>query len=171
MPQAGSGPNRWDLIEGLNVIGVDGESPAAGQHLLRLTALASEGRHAIAVRFGGLTADTVYRVTLWLKANPTNRIMIEARDAVVATTGKRSNYGVAQFDMIGRTVIKTSGDFVGQGVEQAPDCWLKVWSNISTKDGQIFVLVGMLESPRNLHVFKGAGQDLILGGFEIALRQ
>ena len=67
-------------------------------------------------------------------------------------------------------MINASGDFVGQGIEQGPDDWVKVWADVLSKDGQVYVLLGMLESPNNLHVFKGAGQELILGGFEIAPR-
>ena len=170
LPQTASGPNRWDLIEGLSAAGAPGASPATGQPVLRLTALTSEGRHAISARFTDRAPDAVYRATIWVKASPVNNIMMEARDSVVDGTGKPSNYGVARFDMTARAVINASGDFVGQGIERGPDDWVKVWADVLSKDGQIYVLLGMLESPNNLHVFKGAGQELILGGFEIAPR-
>jgi len=169
LPQTTRGPNRWDMIEGLQATPVEKlASPATGQSVLRLRALPEEGRHVISAHFTGLAPESVYRVFTWVRSVSTNRIMIEARDSVAPGTDKAWNYGMAQFDMADRSVIKSSGDLIAQGVDQADDGWLRVWGDLRTRDGQVFVVLGLLESPRNLHVFRGVGQELIFGGFEAA---
>src|SRR5262245_33507624 len=36
-------------------------------------------------------------------------------------------------------------------------------------NGRVFVSVGLLEGPNDKHVFTAAGQEMVLGGFEICL--
>ena len=170
LPQTQSAPRLWDLVDGLNAVVIEGSSPAAGQKVLRLTALDGEERHAISARFTDLSPGALYRVTVWLKVHPSQRIMVEARDSVVANTGKASHYGIAHFDMNTGAVLRASGDLKGQGIAQPRDDWMALWCDLYTKDGQVYVLLGFLESPRNQHIFKGAGQELVMGGFEIARR-
>ena len=79
--------------------------------------------------------------------------MVEARDP-----GKSSNYGVARFDLAARSVVNSTGDILASGVEAAADGWVKLWVDLRSNDGQLFVTIGLLEGPSNLHVFKSAGQ-------------
>lgn len=164
LPDTAVGATRWDMIEGLHVERLDGVGAADGQPQLRLTARHGEGRHAIAAAFDGFPANARYRVTVWVKAPAPSAVMIEARDSVEAATGQPANFGMAQFDLVARSTMKTVGNFVTQGIEQAPNGWLRIWADLQSKDGKLFVLLGMLESPRNIPVFKAAGQELIFGG-------
>ena len=167
LPQHEGAPNKWDLIEGLNATPAGVTGAVTGQTALAITALGSEGRHAIAVRFAGLTPGALYSVTVWVRAHSAQRVMIEARDSVVATTHKASHYGVAQYDVASGSVMRALGDLQAHGVGKPKEGWLPLWCSIHTKDGQIYVLLGFLEGLRNLHMFKGEGQELVLGGFEI----
>jgi len=168
-PKSTSGPDRWDLIEGLNAQVVQGYEVVPGQRMLRLVAVENR-RHALAARFADIAAGEIYRAIAWVKAAPGVRVMIEARDSLDPNSGKPANYGVAQFDLAARLVVNSTGDIIASGVETVADDWVKVWVDLRSKDGQIFALFGLLEGRNNLHVFTAAGQSVIFGGFEIAAR-
>jgi hypothetical protein len=168
LPELPSAPDRWDLIEGLNAEAVERPVVVPGQRVLQLVAVGADGRHALGARFGGLASDRVYRATAWVKAEPGVRVMIEARDAVDPLTGKPSNYGVARADLAARSIVDSTGDIIASGVEAAGDGWEKVWVDLRSRDGQLFVTIGLLEGPSNLHVFNAAGQEVTFGGFEIS---
>jgi adhesin HecA-like repeat protein len=171
LPESSSAPNRWDLIEGLNAEEVQGSAVVPGQHILRLVAAGADGRHALGVRFGDLAPSGIYRAVAWVKAEPGVRVMIEARDSFDPTTGKPSNYGVAQFDLAARSVVNSTGDIIASGVEAASDDWVKLWVDLRSRDGQRFVTIGLLEGPSNLHVFTATDQAVTFGGFEISPRR
>ena len=166
LSKTAAGPSRWALIEGLRAERIEGPGGAKGQPLLRLSAQRCESRHAITADFADLSPATRYRVAIWVKATAPMSIMMEARDSVDATTGQPTNYGMAQFDLPARSTIKSTGDFQEPGIEPASHGWLKVWADLESKDGKLFVLLGMLERPRNLHLFNGRDQELMLGGIE-----
>ena len=73
-----SGPDRWDLIDGLSAEAVEKPAVVAGQRILRLVAAGADGRHALGARFGGLAPSECYRAIAWVKAEPGVRVMIEA---------------------------------------------------------------------------------------------
>jgi hypothetical protein len=162
------GPARWDLIEGLNAEVVERPAAVFGQRILRLVAVGTGGRHALGARFGGLASDRVYRAMAWVKAGPGVRVMIEARDAVDPLTGKPSNYGVAQVDLAARSVVNSSGDILAGGADPAADGWEKIWVDLRSRDGQLFVTLVLLEGLNNRHIFNAAGQEVSFGGFEIS---
>ena len=54
LPASSSAPNRWDLIEGLSVKGVQGSAVVYGQPILRLAAVGADRRHALGAQFGDL---------------------------------------------------------------------------------------------------------------------
>jgi hypothetical protein len=168
--ESSTGPNGWDLIDGLNAKTVEGSAMVSGQRILRLLAVGADGRHALGVRFGELAPDQVYRAIAWVKAEPGVRVMIEARDSNDSHTGKPSNYGVTQFDLATRSVVNSNGDILASGVEAAADDWVKLWVDLRSRDGQTFVSIGLLEGPNNRHVFTAAGQSVFFGGFEIFRR-
>ena len=58
-----SGPDRWDLIDGLSAEAVEEPAVAAGQRILRLVAVGTDGRHALGARFGGLAPGGMYRIS------------------------------------------------------------------------------------------------------------
>jgi hypothetical protein len=170
LSEVSAGPDRWDLIEGLNAELFQGSAVISGQRILRLVAVGTDGRHALGVRFGELAPDQVYRAIAWVKAEPGVRVMIEARDSNDSHTGKPSNYGVTQFDLATRSVVNSNGDILASGVEAAADDWVKLWVDLRSRDGQTFVSIGLLEGPNNRHVFTAAGQSVFFGGFEIFRR-
>ena len=171
LPESSSAPNSWDLIEGLGADMVQASAVVPDQHILRLVAVGadsqSDGRHALGARFSGLASGGIYRATAWLKAEPSVRVMIEARDSIDPNTGKPSNYGIARFDLGARSVVDSTGDIIASGVEAAADDWVKLWVDLRSKDGEAFVTIGLLEGSNNRHVFKPAGQEVTFGGFEI----
>jgi hypothetical protein len=174
-PELSSGPDRWDFIDGLSAEVVQGSAVVSGQSILRLIAAGANSRHALGARFGNLAAGGVYRVSAWIKAEPSARVMIEAHDAGDPHTGNPSNYGAAQFNLATRSVTNSTGDIVGNGVDKAADGWVRLWVDLRSQDGQIFVLIGLLEgpalecpNPRNQSVFNAAGQEATFGGFEIS---
>lgn len=166
LPKTAKGPSRWALIEGLWARPIEGPGGAEGQPVLHLSAERRESRHAITVDFTDLPPGSGYRVAAWVKATAPMSVMLEARDSVDAATGQPPHYGMAQFDLAARSTITSRGGFLGQGIEPAPHGWLKVWADLESKDGKLFVLLGLLERPRNLHLFEGRDQELILGGIE-----
>jgi hypothetical protein len=166
LPRTAKGPSRWELIEGLRAEQIEGPGGADGQPLLRLSAERYESRHAISADFIDLLPGSRHRITIWVKAAGPTSVMMEARDSNDATTGQPKKYGMAQFDLAAGSTITSTGDFLGGGIEPAPRGWQKVWGDIESTDGKLFVLLGMLERPRNLRVFKGSQQELVLGGIE-----
>jgi hypothetical protein len=96
--------------------------------------------------------------------------MIEARDGVEPETGRPPNYGVAKFDLAERTSVSSTGSILASGVDDARDGWIKLWVDLRSKDGHVFVLIGLLEDTNNRHVFKAAGQAVTFGGFDISPR-
>jgi hypothetical protein len=122
----------------------------------------------LGARFGGLTPGGLYRAIVWIKTGPEVRVMIEARDSFDRQTGKPSSYGVAQFSLGDRSVLSSTGDILASGMETAGAEWIRLWVELRTKDGQIFVALGLLEGASYRHVFKAAGQEMTFGGFEIS---
>jgi predicted O-methyltransferase YrrM len=144
-----------------------GSEVVSGQHILRLVAAGADGRHALGARFGDLAPSGIYRAVAWVKAEPDVRVMIEARDSVDSHTGNPSNYGVARFDLAARSVVDSTGDIIASGVEAAADDWVKLWVDLRSRDGEVFVTIRPLEGRNNKHVFKPTGQEVTFGGFEI----
>src|SRR5262249_14531580 len=142
------GPDSWDLIDGLNAEVIERPVVVAGQPILRLVAVGA-GRHQLGAHFDRLTAERVYRATAWIKAGPGVRVGIEARDAVDSLTGKPSNYGIAWFNPVGRSVLDSTGDIIASGVEAAEDDWVKVWVDLRTGNGSIYILIGLLATRAN----------------------
>ena len=168
LPDADGRTIRWDLLEGLNVEAVSEPPVVRGQRILRLAAVGEDCRHALGVRFPDLAAGEIYRVAAWAKLAPGERVMIEARDGFVGQTSKSSNYGLALFNLESAGVVEASGDILASGVEAEADGWLKLWVETRSKDGQAFVLAALIEGENNRHIFTAAGQQLTLGGWEIA---
>jgi hypothetical protein len=152
-PVTGSAPDEWDLIEGLAAEPIEGSPVNSGQRVLRLAAVGADGRHALGARFGGLTPGGLYRALVWIKTGPEVRVM---------------SYGVAQFSLGDRSVLSSTGDILASGMETAGAEWIRLWVELRTKDGQIFVALGLLEGASYRHVFKAAGQEMTFGGFEIS---
>jgi pimeloyl-ACP methyl ester carboxylesterase len=167
LPQAPSEPRQWHLIEGLNAEVIEGSPMVTGQHIMRLAAAGPEGRHALGARFGGFSHGGTCRAIAWFKTEPGVRVMIEARDTHDPLTGKPSNYGVASFNLADRSIVNRTGDILNSGMEAAQDGWQKIWVELRSSDGQVFVLMGLLEGGNNRHVFKERGQEVTFGGFEI----
>jgi hypothetical protein len=158
---------QWDVIEGLNAEVIQESSVVNGQRIMRLAAAGPEGRHALGARFGGFSPGKVYRAIAWVRTEPDVRVMIEARDTVDPHTGKPPNYGVARFDLAGRSVVNRTGDILSSGMEAADDGWQKIWVDLRSSDGELFVLIGLLEGSNNRHVFRERGQEVTFGGIQI----
>ena len=165
LPEFFSTPIDWDFIEGLNAEALQGSPMVRGWHILRLIAVNADGRfdtrHALGARFRGLTPNGVYRTIAWVKAKPDVRVMMAARDFV-------SNEGVAQFNPAAHSVVNSTGDILASGVEADAEGWMKLRIDLRSQDGQVFVVLGLLENRNGKHIFKAARQEVTFGGFEIS---
>ena len=45
--------------------------------------------------------------------------------------------------------------------------WFKVWVDFVTSDGLIYVYLGLVKRNIDSHVFRGAGESVLLGGVEV----
>ena len=160
----GFGDDQIEVANGItrSIDSQQGSAVVSGQHILRLVAVGadsqSDGRHALGVRFSGLTAGGIYRAVAWVKEwqltapepqkpgmpdvnygiEPAFRVMMETRDSIDPNTGKPSNYGIARFDLGARSVVDSTGDIIASGVEAAADGWVKLWVDLRSRDGETF---------------------------------
>jgi hypothetical protein len=158
--------HRWDVFDGLHAEVIEGTPVVHGQQILRLAAV-GDGRHALGARFGGLVLGGIYRTVTWVKTEPDTQVMIEVHDSVNPHTKEHSNYGVARFNLATRSIMNVVGDIRNSKVEAAKDGWQKISVELRSTDGDVFVLVGLLEGSRGRHVFKEQGQEVTFGGFDI----
>jgi hypothetical protein len=164
--------HNWDYLVGLTVKDETAEEPVvAGFQPRRLTATPTASRHGLGVRFDNLKPGGTYHLTVWLKSAPNAWAMVEGRDSNDPQTGSPVHYGVVSFDLQKAVTTKSSGDLAKLSVAPAKDGWVKVTFDLVTKDGRIYVTANLLEGGNGLHVFQGAGQNVVLGGIEIEERQ
>ena len=158
--------HQWDVFDGLHAEVIEGTSVVGGEQILRLASV-GDGRHALGARFCGLVPGGTYRAITWIKTEPDTRVMIEARDLIDPHTGKPSNYGVARFNLATRSIMNVAGDIRNSKVEAAKDGWQKISVELRSANGDVFVLVGLLEGSQGRHVFKEQGQEVNFGGIDI----
>ena len=151
---------QWDSMIGLSAKPVKGPQIVSGQTILELVAVPSDECHSLAVRFRGLTPGGAYRVTAWVKAASGANARFVVRDSATSEADLR-------FDLTASSVIRSEGTLSAHGIESASDEWQKMWADLITADGQIFVTFGLLEAGGNSHVFPGTGQQVVLGGIGI----
>ena len=92
VPESTSGPDRWDLIEGLNAQVVQGSAMVPGWHMLRLVAAGANGQSDTVMHWGSalvglLPVESIAR-SPGSKHEPGVRVMIEARDSLDSALGK-----------------------------------------------------------------------------------
>jgi hypothetical protein len=56
-------------------------------------------------------------------------------------------------------------------VEVAADDWVKLWVDLRSREGELFVMIGPLEGPNNQTVFAATSQTVTFGGIEISRRK
>jgi hypothetical protein len=160
------GATQWDLIEGLEAVASPGPQLAECQTPLQLTAVATDGRHRLGIHFRNLAAGGIYRAMVWIKGPAGTKVQVQVRDSIDPQSGK-AHVGEVRYDLATGTALMAQGNALAEGVEQAADDWRKVWVNLRTADGQIFVNLGMIEAGTNSPVFKGVGQQLTFGGIAL----
>lgn len=162
LPQLPAGM-RWDVIWGLNAQAVAGPSAVAGQTPLRLTAVPSNSRHAVAVQVQG-SVPGVYRAKVWVKAAAGTDVQLQVRDAVDPRTGT-ADEGVARFDLVAGSASSAEGNVLATGSERTADGWEMVWVDLRSGDGQVYVTVGLIGAVNNKD---GSNLQLTLGGIAVA---
>ena len=156
-------------IVGLNAEVEVGNPVVAEQPILRLVAIPTTGRHYLAARSTMLNKNRVYRIAAWVKGPAGTKVEMEVSDELNPRDGPPANYGGGIFDPATRTVSSSSGRLKGQGVEQGPDGWQKIWVDLPTTDGELVLALVLISKERD--TFKGDGQlGLTFGGFEVAER-
>jgi hypothetical protein len=140
-----------------------------GMPVLRLVAVPTTGRHYLAAQATGLEKNRLYRITAWVKGAAGIKVELQISDDLNPRDGKPANFGIATFDPARRAVSSWFGGLKGQGVEQGPDGWQKMWVDLPTDAGQFVVSLGLVSKDRNS--FKGDGRlGLTFGGVEVAAR-
>jgi hypothetical protein len=134
---------------------------------MKLAAVGSRVRHAISARFVGRSPGAIYRLTVWVKAGSAKRLLLEARDSVDEKTREINNYGTVAYDLSSNSVVDSKGAVRGAGVELADDDWKRIWLNMRTADGVLYIVLALLEGDNNNVAFRARGQHVTFGGFEI----
>jgi hypothetical protein len=162
------GSLRYDFILGLNAKPLDTPEVVSGESPLELTAVRSaRNRHAVAMQFSGLNPGGAYHATAWVKSDGSN-VLLQVRDAVDDQTGKSPDEGEVDFDFRTGASTTDSGNLLAHGVDSSADGWHKAWVDLKTDDGNIFVLLGLIEGGGTGDVFRGHGEHVLLGGIEVA---
>jgi energy-coupling factor transporter transmembrane protein EcfT len=164
---------QWHLIWGLNAAPLQIAPVVAGQTALQLVATRTDERHAIAAHFRDPDASaptTGYRFTVWLKAESAVNAQIMVRDPVNPQTGKPGKEREIRFDLASSSVLSANDNSATQTIVRDSRDWQKLQIDLPTAHREVFIYVGMLENGSNSHVFRGTGQRLIFGGFEISRR-
>jgi hypothetical protein len=155
-------------IYGLNARVKARASVVAGP-ILRLVAVPTTSRHFFAAYSRTLNKNRVYRIMAWVKDPDGVKVEMQVSDELKPRGSLPENYGSAFFDPAARTVSSSSGAIKGQGIEQGPDGWQKIWVDLATSGGE-FVLAFSLVS-EDSGEFKSDGRPgLTFGGIEIAER-
>ena len=166
------GAVHWDLVWGLNVKVIEGQRIVPDHPIFQLTAVqtndpAAQHRHALSECISGLAPGGTYRVSLWVKPMDGTNVQIQLRDSTRAETGIPGNEGEARYNLSPSSVMMVNGLF-SPGIKPDLDGWQKVWADVTTGDGRIFVYLGLLRKADNSHVFDGDGEQLLFGGIEIS---
>lgn len=161
---------NWDLAEGVSIAEAGGEAPMAGWKSVTLTGDATTGFHRIGLsrNFGG--GAKTYQITVWVKASPGVDAMLETRGKALEADGQPVDYGVAYFDLTNGALA--ANKLVNEKTKLAKSAisrdgeWQKLTGNITTTDGWVFLVVGMVS--KGQHVFTGSTtQQLTIGGMEL----
>jgi hypothetical protein len=163
LPELSTANFRWAVLHGLNVQVVNADALVAGQPVLRLIATPKDDRHVIAAQMTGLAKDQTYRIAAWIKPVAGGNVGLFAFDR--ADDQKRLNDGYGLFDLGSHQVLETSG-VRERDIEQHSNGWQKVWIDLPTSDGSLFVAIRPL---RNKKIqYDGDGRlGVILGGIEV----
>ena len=167
------GSAHWDLVWGLNVRIVEDQRVIPDHPVLRLTAVhtndpAAQHRHALSECISGLASGSTYRVSLWVKSMDGTNVQLQLRDSVRAETGRPGHEGEARYNLSSSSVMMVQG-LLSPGAKPELDGWQKVWADITTDDGVIFVYLGLLRKVDNTHTFTGEDEErLLFGGIEIS---
>jgi hypothetical protein len=163
---------RWDLVWGLRVEAIESERPVASHPVLRLTAVhtndpAVQHRHALSECIDGLVAGGAYRVSLWVKSIDGTNVQLHLRDSIGAEAGRPGSEGEARYSLLSSSAMTING-LPSAGVALEAGGWRKVWADITTNDGRIYVLLGLLRKSDNTHAYEGNGEQLLFGGIEVS---
>ena len=155
IPLAG---HNWIGIDGLNAQIQAGAPAADGQPVWQLVAVPVDGRHYVS-QVVAVGKNGPYRVTLWVKPKAGANLQIEAGDH--APSG--ASYINALFDLT-QHLVTGSGY---PGTAPAFDDWQRVWVDVPTTTGQLFISIYVLAEDGN-NTFKGNGRTgLMLGGISV----
>jgi hypothetical protein len=158
----------WHYIWDLDVRLLPDAEFLHGQPIADLMAVPSRNRHAVCLLLDGLVAKA-YRVGIWVKPLTANTdLHVQLRDSVVPETGKPAHETDVWYNFSGQVVTRNAnGGDVTCGIEAGPDGWFKLWTDIVTEDGRLFICPGLVQANPNTNVFMGSGERLLFGGIEL----
>jgi hypothetical protein len=156
----------WDGVDGVNAR-IIGPSPvvANGSLALSLVAARVPGRHRLGLQLVGVPANKPIRAIAWVKVPQGAHVAINIRDGQ-SPSGSPLNNGTVVFDPTARKVVSTGGN-VTASIEPGQRDWHKLIIAMRSADGVVVMYVGLLGAG-DADSFRGEGQQIILGGIELA---
>jgi len=146
LPNPAQSAFGWIGIQGLHVQVVEGASPIAGQPILRLVAIPTDGPHTLAAQLTALERR-MYRLAAWIRPAGAS-FGIAASDQ--ARTGASAAVGI--FDLANLRTLSASSR---AGIERGPAGWRKVWIELPTSNRQLVVSLYVCLNAAS--TFKGDG--------------
>jgi hypothetical protein len=160
VPVPAAADYSWIGIVGLNVEPVADTPVVKGQTLLRLTAVPTEGGHALAAQFSSVENGKAYRISAWIKAGTANQIELEVADLAA---GKQVSHGYEIFDLGSHKPLDPTSA-VDPGMQDEQNGWQMVWVDMPSLRGRCLVKFYLLAAGKT--EYKGDGMlSLVLGGF------
>ena len=159
---------EWHFIWSLNVEALEPPGLIPGQPILDLTSLPKKDRHSLCLCLSGFEAERTYRVALWVKPAAANTsVQMQLRDSNIGDTGKPAHECDVWYSLAAQSVRMAYGDLSARGIELEPQGWFKVWTDFTTRDGRIYVSLGLVKANMNSNVFIGGGERLLFGGIAV----
>jgi hypothetical protein len=150
--------NRW-RPERVTVVPNAAIAPDGTKTAFRLVETTDNGLHRIETDVTGATASEVHTLSLYVKPAERGAIYFEMRD------GGPGKYGVADFDLMSKTVAGQSGDVMDAGMQELPNGWYRCWAAMPYATGTVvfnFTLQGSSDD-KNKYVGNSQAGLLIWG--------
>jgi hypothetical protein len=160
----------WDMADGVTVTPSADPAKATAQSVFTITPTTTNGLHRVGAEgnFGG--GSKSYHINVWVKSVGKSDAMVEARGQTLISNSRPADYGRAFFDLVKTDLAPnklSTPDTEFKTVTITTDGdWKKISADITTRDGWLYVDVGMVMQGQ--HAFTGApGSGLVIGGIEV----
>jgi hypothetical protein len=150
-----SGPN-WNAPENASLANDAGSGPTGKTDASRLTEDTHNGRHRIEGKAGQLRPNTVYTLSVYVKAAERTGFMLEMRDF------NQVNSSAVVYDLLHHTATSIRGDIRGVGMEDAGNGWVRCWAALPFASDQAVFDLAILGPPDDAPTYSGDGKSGLL---------